>query len=53
MLGYTHLVAPFAGVITARMADPGTMAAPGVPLLQVDKAGALQLDATVDESAIA
>ena len=52
MLGYTHLVAPFAGVITARMADPGTMAAPGVPLLQVDKAGALQLDATVDESAI-
>ena len=32
MLGYTHLVAPFAGVVTARMADPGTMAAPGVPL---------------------
>lgn len=53
MLGYTRLVAPFAGVVTARMADPGTMAAPGVPLLQVDQAGALQLDATVDESAIA
>jgi RND family efflux transporter MFP subunit len=52
MLGYTHLVAPFAGVVTARMADPGTMAAPGVPLLQVDQAGALQLDATVDESVI-
>jgi RND family efflux transporter MFP subunit len=52
MLGYTHLVAPFAGVVTARMADPGTMAAPGVPLLQMDQAGALQLDATVDESAI-
>jgi multidrug efflux pump subunit AcrA (membrane-fusion protein) len=34
------------------MADPGTMAAPGVPLLQVDRAGALQLDATVDESSI-
>ncbi len=41
MLGYTRLVAPFAGVVTARMADPGTMAAPGVPLLQVDQAGAL------------
>jgi RND family efflux transporter MFP subunit len=52
MLGYTHLVAPFAGLITARMADPGTMAAPGVPLLQVDQAGALQLQATVDESVI-
>ena len=45
-------LAPFAGVVTARMADPGTMAAPGVPLLQVDQAGALQLQATVDESAI-
>jgi RND family efflux transporter MFP subunit len=53
MLGYTLLVAPFAGVVTARMADPGTLASPGVPLLQVDQAGALQLQATVDESAIA
>jgi RND family efflux transporter MFP subunit len=52
MLGYTRLSAPFSGVVTARMADPGTMASPGVPLLQVDQAGALQLDATVDESAI-
>lgn len=53
MLGYTRLVAPFAGVVTARMADPGTLASPGVPLLQVDQAGPLQLQATVDESAIA
>jgi RND family efflux transporter MFP subunit len=53
MMGYTRLVAPFAGVVTARMADPGTMAAPGVPLLQVDRAGALQLQVSVDESAIA
>jgi RND family efflux transporter MFP subunit len=52
MRGYTRLLAPFSGVVTARMADPGTMASPGVPLLQVDQAGALQLDATVDESAI-
>jgi len=52
MLGYTRLLAPFAGIVTARMADPGTMASPGVPLLQVDQAGVLQLDATVDESAI-
>ena len=53
MLGYTRLAAPFSGVVTARMADPGTMASPGVPLLQVDQAGALQLQATVDASAIA
>jgi len=52
MLGYSRLRAPFAGIVTARMADPGTMAAPGVPLLQVDQAGALQLQTTVDESAI-
>jgi len=52
MMSYTRLVAPFAGVVTSRMADPGTMAAPGVPLLQVDQAGALQLYATVDESVI-
>ena len=52
MMSYTRLVAPFAGVVTSRMADPGTMAAPGVPLLQVDQAGAMQLDATVDESVI-
>jgi RND family efflux transporter MFP subunit len=52
MLGYSRLLAPFPGVVTARMADPGTLASPGVPLLQVDKAGALQLEATVDESAI-
>jgi len=53
MMSYAHLVAPFAGVVTARMADPGTTASPGVPLLQVDQAGALQLQASVDESAIA
>jgi RND family efflux transporter MFP subunit len=52
MLGYTRLLAPFSGIVTARTADPGTMASPGVPLLQVDQTGFLQLDATVDESAI-
>jgi len=52
MLSYTRLVAPFAGVVTARMVDPGSMAAPGVPLVQVDQAGALQLQTAVDESAI-
>jgi RND family efflux transporter MFP subunit len=52
MLAYTRIVAPFAGVITARMADPGTMAAPGVPLLQIDQSGILQLQVTVDESLI-
>ena len=51
MLSYAHIVAPFAGVVTSRMADPGTMAAPGVPLLQIDRSGPLQLQTTIDESA--
>jgi RND family efflux transporter MFP subunit len=51
MLAYAHIVAPFAGIVTSRMADPGTMAAPGVPLLQIDRSGPLQLQTTVDESA--
>ncbi len=53
MLGYTRVRAPFSGVITARMADPGALASPGVPLLQVDSAGPLQLQAAVDETQIA
>lgn len=52
-LSYTRIVAPFAGVITGRMADPGALASPGVPLLQIDSAGPLELEATVAESAIA
>lgn len=53
MLSYTRIRAPFSGVITSRTADPGTLAAPGVPLLQIDSAGALQFQTSVDESAIA
>lgn len=52
MLEYARIRAPFAGIVTGRMADPGTLAAPGVPLLQVDSAGPLQLQTTVDESVI-
>lgn len=51
-LGYTALHAPFGGIVTARMADPGTLAAPGVPLLQIDRDGPLQVYTTVDESLI-
>ena len=52
-LSYTQLRAPFSGVVTARMADPGTLASPGVPLLQIDRDGPLQLYTSVDESMIA
>ena len=52
-LGYATLRAPFSGIVTARMADPGTLATPGMPLLQIDRDGPLQVDTSVDESLIA
>lgn len=48
--GYSRVTAPFAGTVTARHVDPGTLAAPGVPLLEIEKSGPLQLHVTVDES---
>lgn len=51
--GYAVVTAPFSGIVTARLADPGTLAAPGVPLLMLDKSGPLQLQVSVDESQIA
>ena len=53
MLGYTRIVAPFAGVITRRLVDPGALASPGVSLVQIESAGPLQLHTTVAESAMA
>lgn len=51
-LAYASIRAPFNGVVTARMADPGTLASPGIPLLQIDRDGPLQVYTTVDESLI-
>jgi RND family efflux transporter MFP subunit len=51
-LSYTQLRAPFSGIVTARSADPGTLASPGIPLLQIDHDGPLQLYTMVDESMI-
>ena len=51
-VAYASIRAPFNGVVTARMADPGTLASPGVPLLQIDRDGPLQVYTTVDESLI-
>lgn len=53
MLSYARVKAPFAGVVTARMVDPGALASPGVPLFQIDAAGPLQLQTSIDESLIA
>ncbi len=49
-MGFTKIRAPFDGLVTAKLADPGAMAAPGVPLLIVEDPSRFRLEATVDES---
>ena len=47
---YSVLTAPFDGIVSARVADPGTLAAPGVALLTLDDASGYRLEARIDES---
>lgn len=47
---YTVLTAPFDGIVSARHADPGTLAAPGQPLLTLEESAAYRLEARIDES---
>ncbi len=51
-MGFTRIRAPFNGLVTAKLADPGAMAAPGVPLLVVEDPSRFRLEANVDESQI-
>ena len=47
---FTTVRAPFDGLVTERLTDPGNLAAPGVPLLRVDADGARQVVIRVDEA---
>ncbi len=49
-LDYAAISAPFAGVVTARSVEPGNLAAPGTPLLTIERDGGYRLEAQVDES---
>jgi len=42
--------APFDGLVTERLIDPGNLAAPGVPLLRIETDGARQVVVRVDEA---
>jgi RND family efflux transporter MFP subunit len=48
--GFTRITAPAAGIVTDKRIDPGSMAAPGMPLFIVESDGGYQLEAAVDES---
>lgn len=51
-LGYTRIRAPFAGIITEKKADAGTLASPGMPIFTIEDTRHYQLEAAVDESDI-
>jgi multidrug efflux system membrane fusion protein len=50
---YSRIAAPFDGVVTAKSADPGILAAPGVPLLTIEREGSYRLEVAVEESRLA
>lgn len=47
---YASIAAPFAGIITAKSVEPGNLAAPGAPLLTIERESAYRLEAAIDES---
>ncbi len=49
MLGYTTITAPFAGVITRKIAHAGDLATPGTPLLELENSDRLQIVTAVPE----
>lgn len=52
LLAYTRLTAPFAGTVTRKNADAGSMATPGMPILVIEQKSALQVSAAVPETEI-
>jgi RND family efflux transporter MFP subunit len=52
LLGYTKVIAPFDGVITRKYVDVGDLASPGKPLLEMEDASDLRLEADVPEAVI-
>jgi RND family efflux transporter MFP subunit len=51
-LGYARIRAPFAGVMTEKKADAGTLASPGMPIFTIEDTRSYRLEVTVDESDI-
>ena len=47
---YARIVAPFAGLITEKLVDPGNLVSPGTPLLRMEDTRTFELEVRVDES---
>jgi RND family efflux transporter MFP subunit len=53
MRGYAQITAPFDGLVTAKNVEAGDLAAPGAPLLTVERQGDYRLEASIEESRLA
>ncbi|MGA8874774.1 MAG: efflux RND transporter periplasmic adaptor subunit [Candidatus Korobacteraceae bacterium] len=51
-IGFTKIRAPFDGLVVAKLADAGAMAAQGVPLLTIEDPSRFRLEALLDEGQI-
>lgn len=49
---YARLTAPFAGVVTQKLVDQGSLATPGAPILVLEQEGRLRVNAAIAESDI-
>jgi RND family efflux transporter MFP subunit len=49
---FTTIAAPFSGLITEKMVEPGNMASPGLSLLRLEDTRGFRLEVRVDESRI-
>jgi RND family efflux transporter MFP subunit len=49
---FAHITAPFDGVVSEKMVEPGNMAAPGTALMRVEDTREFRLDLRVDESRV-
>lgn len=52
-LSFTNVTAPFDGVVTAKTADVGALASPGMPLVTIEQRGLYRLEVEVGESRLA
>jgi RND family efflux transporter MFP subunit len=50
MLGYTRVLAPFDGVVARKMSNAGDLAAPGMPLLEIEGVADFQVEAGIPDS---
>lgn len=52
MLAYTNITAPFSGVVAQKLADAGSMANPGMPILILEENKNLRVSAVIPETEI-